>query len=59
MGHQVGYMEVTHNLAKELASRLNTTPRRDIFAVHNFNPGAHNLLDESCVRDDTTIEVDF
>jgi hypothetical protein len=53
----------THNLAEELASRLNSTPRRDVWAWNGGRrrglPRVSELLDETLVRDDAAVEVDF
>ena len=57
--HVSCYGGSTHNLTNELACRLNATPRRDILGVYDRRPRVRELLDESRVRDDAAIEVDF
>jgi hypothetical protein len=58
-GDESHFRRPTHNLAEELASRLNSTPRRNIFVRNDRRPMAGELLDESFVRDNAAIEVDF
>ena len=49
----------THDLAKELACRLNTTPRGDPFAINDLRPRRSKLLDESLVGYNTAVQIDF
>lgn len=56
---ELRFRGATHNLAGELASRLDPAPRRDVFAGNDGSPRAGELVDESLVRDDAAVEVDF
>jgi hypothetical protein len=62
-GDESHFRRPTHNLAEELASRLNSTPRRDVWAWNGGCrcglPSVSELLDESLIRDDAAVEVDF
>jgi hypothetical protein len=62
-GGESYFSRPTHNLAEELASRLNSTPRRNVWTWNGSRrrvlPSVSELPDESLVRDDAAVEVDF
>lgn len=49
----------THDLADNLAGRLNPTPCRDIRARNDFRTRGGHFVNESSVGDDAAVEVDF
>lgn len=49
----------TYDLSNGLTSRLDTTPRRNIFALDDLRSWRGHLSDESFVRYKTTIQIDL
>ena len=48
-----------YDLTDRLASRLNPTPCRDVWARNDRGPWARHLANEALVRDNPAVEVDF